>query len=86
MFLLPIKKYWLPEIPLFFQKLKYLDPSSKSIMEFIINILILIALVAILITLRDILYYSRLTVFKLTRLEPIPSTPEAPKAKGTLRF
>ena len=55
-------------------------------MEFIINILILIALVAILITLRDILYYSRLTVFKLTRLEPIPSTPEAPKAKGTLRF
>ena len=73
-------------MPFFFPEAGKLGPKLKSIMEFIINILILIVLVAILVTLRDILYYSRLTVFKLARPEPIPSTPKAPKAKRTLRF
>ena len=43
-------------------------------MEFFIDLLILIILVAILFTLRDILHYTRLTVFKLATKEPVPST------------
>ena len=55
-------------------------------MEFIIDMLILVVLVAILITLRDILHYTRLTVFKLATREPVPSTPKGPKARRTLKF
>ena len=55
-------------------------------MELIINTLILVVLVAILFTLRDILHYSRLTVFKLATKEPVPSTPKGPKARRALRF
>ena len=55
-------------------------------MEFFIDLLILIILVAILFTLRDILDYTRLTVFKLATKEPVPSTPKGPKARRTLKF
>ena len=55
-------------------------------MEILINLLILVILVAILITLRDILHYSRLTVFKLATRESVPLTSKGPKARRTLKF
>ena len=57
-----------------------------SNMALIIEILMLIALLAIYLTLREILHFARLAVFKLARPEPAPATPKGPKARRTLKF
>ena len=55
-------------------------------MALVVDILILIALLAIYLTLREILHFARLAVFKLARPEPAPATPKGPKARRTLKF
>ena len=83
--LLPIKKIKGLRVFVFFQ-LEHLVPYSIANMEILINLLILVVLVAILITLRDILHYSRLTVFKIATKDTVPATPKGPKARRVLKF
>ena len=50
------------------------------------EIAVVISLLAILYTLREILHFTKLTVFKLAHPEPVKPVKQGPKARKLLQF